>query len=405
MSSFRDIQKPVILLIILYAIEGFAANLAHPVTPSLLKALEMPSYIFGLAFAMMQFSNFLMSPFWGNLCNYIQPRKVLFIGCVGYAAGQTIFGLGQTQTVILIGRVVSGAFVSATAIAAVVSLINLTTPEERKTSLPILLTSFVVMGTFGQFAGGVLGDFGIAIPFIIQIVILILCGFGFLLTGHNFAVKERDKDKSILSQSNPIQSFIEVKKYMTPLFTMQFITVFLLSFASTSISQTFGYYIVDVLSLGSSVNGMARGIVGLISIVLNTTFTIRIAKSKRAEKNVALTILLTVIAILFMVLSPHIIGVFIGGAIFAMSFDTMIVSIMQDLSTSYATHDTQSIITGAHNSMKSLGAVSGALIAGFVYDLNALYPFILAALCYLISIGTIRTLLKIRETQVSGLEH
>ena len=396
MSSFRKIPKPVVVLIALYGLEGFAANLAHPVTPSLLKNLAMPAYVFGLAFAVMQFSNFLMSPFWGNLCNYFQARKVLFVGCIGYAVGQAIFGLAQTQALILLGRIVSGAFVSATAIAAVVSLINLTTPEERKTSLPILLTSFVVMGTFGQFVGGVLGDFGIAIPFIIQVAILVFCAFAFLLTGKEFTVKERDKDKSILKQSNPIQSFIEVKNYLTPLFIMQFITVFLLSFASTSISQTFGYYIVDVLHLGSSVNGMARGVVGVISIILNTTFTIRIAKSVRAEKNVSVTIGLTILSILMMLFSPHIVGVFIGGAIFAMSFDTMVVSIMQDLSTTYASHDSQSIITGAHNSMKSLGAVTGALIAGFVYDFNALYPFALAALCYFASIITIQILLRFK---------
>ena len=35
--------------------------------------------------------------------------------------------------------------------------------------------------------------------------------------------------------------------------------------------------------------------------------------------------------------------------------------------------------------MKSLGMIFGGLIAGFVYDLNPTYPFILAAVIFLLS--------------------
>lgn len=381
--------NPVTFLIIVYGFEGIAANLAHPVTPALLKTLQMPGYMFGLAFATMQLANFLFSPFWGNLCDYIHPRVIMLVGCVGYAGGQAIFGYAQSEIMILFGRVLSGFFVSSTTITAIYTLVRITTLEQRKTSLPMLVTSFVVLGTFGQFIGGYFGEFNLYYPFIIQIVALVVCGLLFYFGLGNVEIEQKRKKGSIIKDSNPIQSFIEIKKHITPCFTIQFLTVLMISFASTSLGQTFGYYIVDVLNTGSSINGAARGVVGIISIILNSTLAIRILKSLKVERNIAIVVLLTAITMTLMVSRSNNVVFFIATGVISMSFDTVLVSVLQDRSSTYAHDDIQGIIVGAHNSMKSLGAIVGALIAGVIYDINPRYPFVLSIAVYMLCVGTL----------------
>lgn len=396
MSTLRNKYSPVVMLTIIYGLEGIAANLAHPVTPTLLKNLAMPSYMFGLAFATMQLANFLFSPFWGNLCNYVQPRLLLLIGCVGYAFGQAVFGIAQGQTLILIGRALSGFFVSATSITAVYTLVKITTPDKRKQALPLLITSFVVMGTFGQFIGGVIGNANLYSAFILQVILLVVCGILFYVFVPKQTI-EKVETKELIVKSNPVRSFTAIVEHLNPLFIVQFIAVFLMSFASTSISQTFGYYIVDVLNLGSNVNGIARGIVGAISVILNASLTVKIAKSRNVERYMGLLIILIVLSMSFMTFNPYAVTLFVIGAIVAMALDTMTVSIMQDMSSSFAKASIQGIVVGTHNSMKSLGAVVGALISGFIYDINAIAPFVLAAGIYSVGMILIQILKVLKQ--------
>lgn len=50
---------------------NLASNFAHPVTPTLIQNLNLHDYMFGVALAVMMIANFLMSPFWGKMNNYI----------------------------------------------------------------------------------------------------------------------------------------------------------------------------------------------------------------------------------------------------------------------------------------------------------------------------------------------
>lgn len=396
MSTLRNKLPIVWLLTIIYGLEGIAANLAHPVTPTLLKNLAMPGYMFGLAFATMQMGNFLFSPFWGNLCNYIQPRLILLIGCVGYALGQAVFGIANSQELILLGRALSGFFVSATSITAVYTLVKITTPIERKKALPLLITAFVVMGTFGQFIGGVIGDKNLYLAFIVQVILLCVCGILFYMFIPDQQIETINR-KELLIKSNPITSFLAIKDHLNRLFIIQFMAVFLLSFASTSISQTFGYYVVDVLNQGSKLNGVVRGIVGTCSVLLNASLTIRIVKSSKVERYLIVLVCLIVGALMMMIGYPTWMLLFIIGAIIAMAFDTMTVSIMQETSSSYATQEIQGIVVGTHGSMKSLGAVLGALVSGFIYDFSTISPFALAALLYLVTGWLVSLIIKINK--------
>lgn len=371
------------VLIAIYALHAIGANFAHPITPSYLNYLELPSAMFGYVFAAMSLTNFMFSPFWGVMSRYVNAKTLLLIGSVGYAIGQAIFGFSSNPIIIIIARFISGAFVSAVFVGAGYYVVQKSQQKDKSKNITKMVTVFSVSGTIGYFLGGYLGGSSLRLPFIVQVIVLITGGilFYFLLED-NETEKEIDM-KRILASSNPL---VKSEKPLSFEFKILFLTVFLISTASTSLTQTFSYYIVDALHMTSLVNGLTKGIVGLISLILNFTLTLKIVNSKHVERNTMILFLAISLIILPMIGLGALAIVFTALGVIAMSFDTMPVSLLQGRTVHYASDDSQGEMLGIHNAMRSLGMISGSLIAGWLYDVNGLSPFMLAMVLYLVGI-------------------
>lgn len=69
-------------LLMFFIINGFfnlAANYAHPITPTVIKNLQLGDYMFGVAFGAMMGLNFLFSPFLGKLNEQINSKTTMLI--------------------------------------------------------------------------------------------------------------------------------------------------------------------------------------------------------------------------------------------------------------------------------------------------------------------------------------
>ena len=119
-----------------------SANFVHPVTPTLIKNLNQPEYMFGLMFAVMTITNFALSPFWGKINLYLNSGKTLFVCCCGYGIAQLGFACATTQGMILLVRVLAGIFVGYDA-----ALHDMTTRGFRIYILSFLLCGFNIFGS------------------------------------------------------------------------------------------------------------------------------------------------------------------------------------------------------------------------------------------------------------------
>ena len=57
-------------------------NLGHPVTPSLLKSLDLGPHVFGISFAAMSATNFFFALIWSNLANGLKKTRILMISSI-----------------------------------------------------------------------------------------------------------------------------------------------------------------------------------------------------------------------------------------------------------------------------------------------------------------------------------
>ena len=108
---------------------NLSADFAHPVTPTIIQELHLHDYMFGVALAMMQLANFIMSPFWGKINRYISSKMSLLICCIGYGVAQIWFAYATTEAMIICARLFAGAFVGGIQVSFLTYVVNVANPN------------------------------------------------------------------------------------------------------------------------------------------------------------------------------------------------------------------------------------------------------------------------------------
>ncbi len=377
---------PIQRLYITYGVCGVAASLAHPITPNLINNLNMPSYMFGLAFAAMSITNFLMSPFWGNLNNFVSSKNILAISMIGYSVGQFIFGFGGTKATIVIGRMIAGFFIAAMNVSALYYTMKFSNEEDVSKNITKTITIFTVNGTLGYLIGGVIGTANINYAIIAQCVGLLVCGVLFYFGLDDIKMHKKIQIKEIAVDSNPIQAFFKISQYLNIKILLLFMSVFFVTFASTSLTQNFQFYLQTYLKMSPSFGGITRSIVGILAVIANFTITIKLVSSSEVEKSISKILLVLILNLVLLYFTSEKASMFMVVGIILLVFDTVQISLFQERNASYASEENRGVMVGMHNSMKSLGMIAGSLLAGIMYDFNPFAPFMLSLVLYIITL-------------------
>lgn len=372
------------IFFVLMAMENLAANFAHPITPTLIKNLNLPDYTFGLFYAGMAFTNFLFSPMWAKQVQKMGSRKVLGICCVGYGFGQAMFATMKTIPTIMVARLISGFFVGGILVSFLTYIIHFSTLEKRGSYLALSATFSSVFSAFGYLIGGFVGVESVFISFGLQSVTLILCGIFFYLVLQDD--KEENVSFSFVKDANPFQAFIDSKHFMTPLFALLFFVVFLTSTATTAYDQSFNYYIKDVYLFDSSYNGMLKAVVGFISLIANSTICVWLMKNTDVRKSVIYILGACGFALLGMAFLKEMMP-FIIINLFFFAFNAIYIPLLQDMCATKAEDEDSKMVMGFYNAMKSLGMIIGALFAGFIYEIGKNLAFLYAGIFFLVAMG------------------
>ncbi len=371
------------LFFFVVALESLAANFAHPITPTLIKNLNLPDYSFGMLYAGMAFTNFLFSPFWAKQVTRMGSRKVLGICCSGYGIGQALFAIMKTLPTIMIARFVSGFFVGGIMVSFLTYIIHTSTVEQRGRYLALSATFTTVFSAFGYLIGGFTGVVSIPLTFAMQSGVLVLCGIFFII------FLQDDKEDVVASgnpwrDANPFQAFFDAKQFMTISFAILFFAVFLASTATTAYDQNFNYFIKDQFHFNSSYNGILKAIVGFISLLVNTTICVWLMKKTDVRKSAIAVLGGAGIMLIIVTMLVDIVPFIIVNIIF-FALNAMYIPLLQDLCASSASNKNSSMVMGFYNAMKSLGMIVGALFAGFIYAFGPRLSFLYAGIFFLIS--------------------
>lgn len=367
-------------------IQALAANFAHPITPTLLLQLGVSEYMFGLAFATMAFALFLFSPFWGKMREFFSTKLLLFIGCVGYAFGQFLFGIATTETSILIARAVAGFFVGSVGVSVLIYITEKSNKSVIGENLAKLAIIQALGGSFGYFIGGMIGVYSIPLTFHVQTLTLTVCGFLFYFSLEDAGLKEPKKVemKILVREINPLKSFLECRHFLKGYFPIILGVIILFTLGSNAFDQAFNYYLKAELHFSSAYNGSLKAVTGIITLLVVSTICMWIMRRGKIAKSTAYILFLSLGSMVGVMVSKRIFIV-LSLAVLFHSMNAIINPLLQDIMVKEGGEKGRNMLMGLYNSVRSLGMILGALFSGFLYSYHPKNPFFLAGASFLIS--------------------
>lgn len=359
---------------------NMAASFTHPVTPTIFTNLNLGSYMFGYALAAMMCANFAVSPFWGMINSYISSRTSLLICGIGYGLGQAMFAMATLEWQFIVARIFAGVFTGGAFVSIMTYIVNqCEDPKLRGTYLTINATIQAVAGAFGYFVGGLLGGIDTYLPVWLQAFTLATCGvIFFVLCKKDAKIPISDmKIKKLFKEANPFTAFAASREFMTVTLIGLFLMCVFQNLSYTAFDQTFNYYICDQLAFPSTYNGFIKGSMGLITLVANSTICIWIIKHTDIKKSIIFVFVLCTISLTTAMMMEQIVP-FIIINIILFAFNGISMPILQALVSQRGNEKNRNLIMGFYNAMKSLGGIIGSFLAGYLYDVNAKFPFYFA---------------------------
>ncbi|WP_040214979.1 MFS transporter [Clostridium polynesiense] len=365
---------------IILAIQGLAFNFAHPVTPTLIKSLNLNSYMFGIAFASMALTSFLFSQFWGYMSNKRNEGFIFMICCILYSFSQFMFLKSVSELDIIIARSIGGCFIAGINVSSLNYIVRISPKESRAQNITLFASITAITAAFGYLIGGFAGNSDIKYSFYLQIITLIAAGVAFNIIGIKRDTCPKIRCREMINQSNPaffLSKNISISKSLVFTLTLALIS----TIAATAYDQTFNYYIKDIFDFKPSSNGLIKSIIGAITMAVNSTICIYIEKKGIIRKSLIYIFLGCAVNLILAILFDNVVLFMLFNFIFV-AFNALHVPLIQAMLTT--SKDNSFNVLGFYNTMKSLGWIIGGVVAGITYSFYYKLPFIIAIICFFI---------------------
>ncbi len=164
-------QPAVIFIFITLFLDIFGIGLVVPVLPGLVEELqggsvEAASHAVGWLGALYALMQFIFSPILGSLSDRFGRRPVILVSLLGSALDYLLLAWAPSMVWLFVGRIISG-ITAANFSAASAYIADVTSPEKRAAGFGMIGAAFGLGFIAGPAVGGLLGEFGLRLPFLV----------------------------------------------------------------------------------------------------------------------------------------------------------------------------------------------------------------------------------------------
>ena len=245
-------------------------GLIIPVVPKLIEDLLHTTNIskvalFGglltFSYAIMQF---LFAPVLGNLSDKYGRRPVLLFSLLGFGLDYILLAFAPSIGWLFVGRIIAG-ITGASMTTASAYIADISTPETRAQNFGMIGAAFGLGFIVGPMIGGLLGEMGPRIPF------LVAAGLALLNAAYGYFVLPESLDASNRrafewKRANPVSSLKNLSRF--PAVAGLIISFFLIYVASHAVQSNWSYFNIEKFKWSPKMIGISLAVVGvLVSLV------------------------------------------------------------------------------------------------------------------------------------------
>jgi DHA1 family tetracycline resistance protein-like MFS transporter len=319
----------------------------------------------GFLFASYSVMQLIFSPVLGRLSDKYGRRPVLLISIIGTGIGFLILGFATTLWMLFLGRILDG--ISGGNISTAQAYIaDITTKEERAKGMGLLGAAFGLGFMFGPAIGGILSQWGVAVPFLFAAGLCFANATLLYFTlpetvtadhpARTSAAGGRGLSQLIQSLSQPRLGFVLIIYFM-------FIVAF------SIMTTTFSLYTMFRFGYDAKHNGYLFAYVGVLAVIVQGGLIGRLVK-RFGELPLVIVGALFFAASLFAVpfVGPNaggLLALLIGGGIFSVG-NSLATPSLTSLASKTAGRGEQGSVLGVTQSIASLARAVGPALAAFL---------------------------------------
>jgi MFS family permease len=343
-------------------------------------------------YATMQF---LLAPMWGRRSERIGRKPVLLMGILGFAGAfgafaliaelglRGVLGPWPVYILLLLVRILGGAFSSATLPTAQALAADLSEREDRTAAMAVIGAAFGLGIVFGPGIGAAVafGTGNLLMPIYLSTAVA-LGNAAFVALRLEEPARHRERDiPPPLSATDP---------RLWPLLLVALVT----TLAAVSMEQTVAFYYADLLHLSgddvAAAVGSALVLYGLVAVFTQGVLIRRVRWSPRTLLVVGLPVALAGFVLLVFAPDASTVG-------FASSYGVLTLALClegfgQGLALPGITaalslavsDDEQGSVAGLNSSSQALGRMLGPITGGLLYQVRVEAPYALSALLFLL---------------------
>lgn len=379
-----DQRKKIYILMINMFIAIGSFGIVIPILPSYLESINQGGMAAGLMIAIFAASQFVFSPIAGKWADQYGRRKMIIYGLIGLTVSMFVFYISDSISTLYISRVIGGIGAAMLIPAIFAYIADITTPDQRAKGTSLVSAAMSLGIVVGPGIGGFLADYGLKLPFLVSaLVSLVAVLFSIALLKDSDANDNNPVLAAALSDEESMMAKIGRSTKM-PYFIPLVITL-VMSFGLLAYESVVGLYLDNQFNSSAKEIAFMITATGIVSVIVQLFIVERIVR-RYGEIAVLITFLGVAAAGFFLSLFAGSYGMFFTVSLIIFLAASILRPVLNTLISKMAEGEV-GFAMGMNNAYMSIGNVIGPLLAGVLYDVNIVYPFILGLAMLLVTLS------------------
>ncbi|RST59215.1 MFS transporter [Siminovitchia terrae] len=362
-------RKLFILMINMFIAIG-SFGIIIPILPAYLVSIGQGGTAAGLMIAIFAGAQFIMSPIAGKWTDQYGRRKMIIYGLSGLALSMFIFYFSNSVGILYLSRVIGGIGAALLIPAIFAYVADITTIEQRAKGNSYISAAMSLGIVVGPGVGGFLADYGLKMPLLVSAIV------GVVATVFSIIVLKESKEVSVQGESNVADPMVKKlvqsvhKPYFIPL-----IIVLVMSFGLMAYESIIGLYLDNAFKATPQKIAFMVTVSGIISVIVQLFVVNRLVSLLGEGKVMNIFLAVSAVGFLFSIFASSYVFFFVVTLIIFMA-TSILRPVLNTLISKLAGNE-QGFAMGMNNAYMSIGNVLGPLIAGMIFDIHMIYPFLL----------------------------
>ncbi len=281
-------RKPALAFVfVTLVLDILGIGLIIPILPRLIEELcggnvSAASRVFGSLAALYSLMQFVFAPVLGSLSDRFGRRAVILSSLFGSGLDYLVLAFAPTLPWFFLGRIIAG-ITGANIAASSAYIADVSPPEKRAGNFGLIGAAFGLGFIAGPALGGLLGHFGLRVPFLVAAGLTLLNWLYGLFVLPESLPRENRRAFS-WARSNPVGSLLALKRYPVVLGLTG--TFFLINLAHQTLPSTWVLYTGYRYHWSSAQVGLSLAIVGLMAAIVQGGLARRIVPALGERRSI-----------------------------------------------------------------------------------------------------------------------